>query len=89
MEKFDKDNQYFAIRQDNELKILFFISFRTVLRECGETLLGFSDPAEDVNVDADYVLNIFEKQGYWAGLRYNIFFDYENGFEYEERSFGR
>ena len=80
-------NQYDIIRQDEQLKYHFFEEFKQTLDECGETLLGFSEFSD--LPDADYVLDIFENQGYWVGVQYKISFDFELGFEYEQRRFGR
>lgn len=81
-----KSFSYDDIRQNPELKEFFFEEFKQTLAACDETLLGFSEFSDQP--DADYVLDIFENQGYWVGVQYNIHFNFELGFEYEERRFG-
>lgn len=61
----------------NKINWLFrFIEFNN---QIGEELIG--------PIKVDVVLNVFEQQGYWSGVKHNIF--YENGRFYAQmRAFG-
>lgn len=59
----------------------FIEAFKNELEACGEALLPDTTDL--------YIFEVFKKQGYWSGVRYNISFSEDLGFEYEERRFGR
>lgn len=67
------------IKKNKELKEKFKKAFLEILEECDEFIL----PGTSI----DYILNVFERKGYWAGIAYNISFG-PLGFEYEQRRFG-
>jgi hypothetical protein len=67
------------IKSDKDLKKKFIEAFYECAEDCNEIIIG--DPIEQI-------FNCFETQGYWSGVRYNISFDMDLGFEYEQRRFG-
>jgi len=69
------------IKQDKKLSKKFRAAFDACLDSCREHLIG--------NPKTDYIINSFEQQGYWAGDAYKISFDFDLGFEYEQRHFGK
>jgi len=69
------------IQKSRRLRKLFIRSFKMCLHSCGEILVG--------NVSDKTIFHRFEEQGYWSGVRYNIHFDMDLGFEYEQRRFGQ
>lgn len=73
-QEFDK------ISKNNVLKGKFKKAFLDIMEEVDEKLIG--------KVSTNYILSVFLNQGYWSGVRYNIHFNYDYGFEYEERRFG-
>ena len=55
------------IRNDKDLTIKFVAYFKKHLKEYGDYLIG--------KVSNDFILTVFEKQGYWSGVRYNYTFN--------------
>ena len=76
-----KNKIFYKIYKSKRLRAKFIEAFKAELEACGEILIG--DPTDQ------YIFDVFKRQGYWSGVRYNIHFDEEMGFEYEERRFGR
>ena len=68
------------IKKNPEYTAKFIQGFYDMIDSLGETILG--EPTDF------YIINIFKEHGYWSGVAYNIFFDFEFGFEYEQRRFG-
>lgn len=68
---------YNDIKNNRRLKKCFRTAFNQALYECNEILIG--------KVSTDYIINRFEIQGYWSGVKSNIFFTPELGFESESR----
>ena len=71
------------IRRNSRLRTKFREAFLSELESCNEILIN---PDE---VTTEHILDTFERQGYWSGVKYNIFFTPELGFEYEERRLGK
>jgi len=57
----------------------FIKAFKKCLEECNEILI---EPISNKRI-----LEVFETQGYWSGVHYNISFDHDLGFSYEQRRF--
>jgi hypothetical protein len=68
------------VKKNPEYTSKFIQGFYDMIDSLGEIVIG--TPTND------YIINIFESNGYWSGVSYNIFFDFEFGFEYEQRRFG-
>lgn len=72
---------YTIIKRSKKLKDQFRKSFEEVLNEMGEMLVGA--------VKTDYILDVFAAQGYWSGILYNVYFNFEEcDFEIRNRTFG-
>lgn len=63
----------------------FYNVFKTVLYDLGEVLFEMRRVKETRN----YVINVFKTQGKWSGVKYDIYFDFEKGFYYSPRVFGK
>jgi hypothetical protein len=67
------------IRNNKSLRIKFIRYFKEELFSCGEYISS--------NVSSDFIFNVFERYGYWAGVKYNFWFDEKlEMLEVEERS---
>lgn len=72
---------YKIIKRSKKLKDQFRNTFEEVLDEMGEQLIGV--------VKTDYILDVFENQGYWSGILYNVYFNFDEcAFEIRNRIFG-
>jgi hypothetical protein len=68
------------IRNNKSLRNKFITYFKEELDIYGDYLIG--------KVSDDFILTVFEKQGYWAGVRYNYSFNEElEMLEVEQRRF--
>jgi hypothetical protein len=68
------------IRKSPGLRKMFHQSFLKELEACQEELMQ--------PMPVNRIIDIFETQGYWSGTYYNIHFDFDLGFSYEQRRFG-
>jgi hypothetical protein len=68
------------IKQSKKLQRAFKKEFIQTLKECDEEVI------ESI-LKIDYILHVFETQGYWSAVNYNISFDTDLGFTYEQRRF--
>jgi len=75
-----KEWSYERIEKSKLLTRRFVKAFKEEMAAMGETF--------DVEPTNEYILNIFKTKGYWSGLKYNISFSFEFGFEYEQRRYG-
>lgn len=72
---------FIVIKRVKKLKEQFRQAFENALDECGECLMN--------NVTTNYILDVFNHQGYWSGVLYNIYFNFkDNDFEIEYRHLG-
>jgi hypothetical protein len=55
------------IRNNKSLRNKFITYFKEELDVYGDYLIG--------NVSDDFILTVFEKQGYWSGVYYNYVFN--------------
>ena len=69
------------IMKSRRKKRKFRKAFEKIMSNYGEYLMG--------EVETDYILKTFKRQGFWSGIKYRIYFSYGYGFEATERRFGK
>jgi hypothetical protein len=68
------------IRNSKEISDKFIAYFKSELANYGEYLIG--------NVSDNFILAVFNRQGYWAGVRYNFTYNPElETIEIDQRNF--
>jgi hypothetical protein len=68
------------IRNSKEISDKFIAYFKSELANYGEYLIG--------NVSDNFILAVFDRQGYWAGVRYNFTYNPElETIEIDQRNF--
>jgi hypothetical protein len=69
------------ILTDEEVKEKFKEEFLKTAVALGETVIQ--------PIDADQIISIINKQGYWSGVTYRIHWNLQNGFYVEPKRYGR
>jgi hypothetical protein len=68
------------IRNNKEISDKFIAYFKSELANYGEYLIG--------NVSDNFILAVFDRQGYWAGVKYNFTYNADlETIEIDERNF--